>query len=53
MIPPRFDDRSRESARGVSFLVRVQPRASRSEIAGELQASLRIRVVAPGNGRAR
>lgn len=37
----------RESAGGVSFLVRVQPRASRSEIAGEWQGALRVRLTAP------
>lgn len=37
----------RESAGGVSFLVRVQPRASRDEIAGEWQGALRIRLAAP------
>ena len=37
----------RESAGGVSFLVRVQPRASRDEIAGEWQGALRIRLTAP------
>jgi uncharacterized protein (TIGR00251 family) len=31
----------------VSFLVRVQPRASRDEIAGEYQGALRIRLTAP------
>jgi uncharacterized protein len=43
----------RENARGVSFLVRVQPRASRSEIAGERDGGLRIRLMAPAHeGRA-
>jgi len=37
----------RESVGGVSFLVRVQPRASRSEIAGEWQGGLRVRLAAP------
>jgi hypothetical protein len=37
----------RESAGVVSFLVRVQPRASRGEIAGEWQGALRIRLTAP------
>jgi uncharacterized protein len=32
---------------GVSFAVRVQPRASRDEIAGEWQGALKIRVTAP------
>jgi uncharacterized protein len=31
----------------VSFAVRVQPRASRDEIAGELQDALKIRLTAP------
>lgn len=37
----------RESAGVVSFLVRVQPRASRDEIAGEWQGALRVRLTAP------
>ena len=37
----------RESASGVSFAVRVQPRASRSEITGEWQGALRVRLTAP------
>ncbi len=32
---------------GVSFAVRVQPRASRDEIAGECQEGLKIRLTAP------
>jgi uncharacterized protein (TIGR00251 family) len=32
---------------GVSFAVRVQPRASRDEIAGEWQEGLKIRLTAP------
>jgi uncharacterized protein (TIGR00251 family) len=32
---------------GVSFAVRVQPRASRDEIAGEWQDGLKIRLAAP------
>ncbi len=32
---------------GVSFSIRVQPRASRSEIAGELEGTLKIRLAAP------
>jgi uncharacterized protein len=32
---------------GVSFAVRVQPRASRDEIAGEWQGALRVRLAAP------
>jgi uncharacterized protein (TIGR00251 family) len=31
----------------VSFTVRVQPRASRDEIAGEYQGSLKVRLTAP------
>ncbi len=43
----------RESAGGLSFLVRVQPRASRNEIDGEWQGALRIRLhVPPVEGRA-
>jgi uncharacterized protein len=37
----------RPVARGVRFDVRVQPRASRSEIAGEQEGALRVRVAAP------
>jgi uncharacterized protein (TIGR00251 family) len=37
----------REGQRGVSFLVRVQPRASRNEIDGEWQGALRVRLSAP------
>ncbi len=37
----------RESDGGVSFSVRVQPRASRSEIAGEREGALRIRLTSP------
>lgn len=36
-----------EQEGGVSFAVRVQPRASRDEIAGEWQGALKIRVTAP------
>jgi uncharacterized protein (TIGR00251 family) len=37
----------------VSFMVRVQPRASRDEIAGEYQDGLKIRLTAPPlDGRA-
>jgi hypothetical protein len=32
---------------GVSFAVRVQPRASRSEVAGEIDGALKIRLAAP------
>jgi hypothetical protein len=43
----------RECPGGVSFLVRVQPRASRNEIDGEWQGALRIRLnVPPVEGRA-
>ena len=43
----------RESAGGLTFLVRVQPRASRNEIDGEWQGALRIRLqVPPVEGRA-
>ena len=43
----------RESGGGLSFLVRVQPRASRNEIDGEWQGALRIRLnVPPVEGRA-
>jgi uncharacterized protein (TIGR00251 family) len=37
----------RECEGGFSFLVRVQPRASRNEIDGERQGALRIRLNAP------
>lgn len=37
----------RSVARGVRFEVRVQPRASRSEIVGEQEGALRVRVAAP------
>jgi len=36
-----------EKAGSVSFAVRVQPRASRDEIAGEYQDGLKIRLTAP------
>jgi len=36
-----------ESSGVVSFAVRVQPRASRDEIAGEYQDGLKIRLTAP------
>jgi uncharacterized protein (TIGR00251 family) len=43
----------REYEGGLSFLVRVQPRASRNEIDGEWQGALRIRLnVPPVEGRA-
>ena len=37
----------RQSADHVSFLVRVQPRASRSELAGEWQRALCVRLAEP------
>jgi hypothetical protein len=37
----------RESEGGVNFAVRVQPRASRNEIAGEWQGAVRVRLTAP------
>jgi uncharacterized protein (TIGR00251 family) len=37
----------REGQRGLSFLVRVQPRANRDEIVGEWQGALRVRLNAP------
>jgi uncharacterized protein (TIGR00251 family) len=37
----------RTVARGVRFEVRVQPRASRSEIVGEQEGALRVRLAAP------
>ena len=37
----------RQSAGHVTFLVRVQPRASRTELAGEWQGALRVRLAAP------
>jgi uncharacterized protein (TIGR00251 family) len=36
-----------ESDGAVSFMVRVQPRASRDEIAGEWQDGMKIRLTAP------
>lgn len=37
----------REASGRVTFSVRVQPRASRSEILGEWQGALRVRLAAP------
>ena len=39
--------RFRETAQGITFTVRVVPRASRSEIAGEFDGALRVRLAAP------
>jgi uncharacterized protein (TIGR00251 family) len=39
----------RESAGGVSFAVRAQPGARRTEIAGEWQGRLRTRLAAPAS----
>jgi uncharacterized protein (TIGR00251 family) len=36
-----------ETAQGITFKVRVVPRASRSEIAGEIDSALRVRLAAP------
>lgn len=36
-----------EDYRGLTFAVRVVPRASRSEIAGEYNGALRVRIAAP------
>ncbi len=36
-----------ERAGGVTFEVRVQPRASRDEVSGEYQGALKIRLTAP------
>lgn len=36
-----------EKDRGLTFAVRIVPRASRSEIAGEQSGALRIRIAAP------
>jgi uncharacterized protein (TIGR00251 family) len=36
-----------DSAKGLRFLVRVQPRASRTEIAGVHGGALKVRVTAP------
>ncbi len=32
---------------GVSFAIRVQPRASRSDVAGEMDGALKVRLAAP------
>jgi hypothetical protein len=37
----------RESVDGITFRVRVQPRASRTEVAGEYGNAIRIRLAAP------
>jgi uncharacterized protein (TIGR00251 family) len=37
----------RESAEGVSFAIRVQPRASRNKIAGEMGDAVKIALTAP------
>ena len=37
----------REDGRGVIFAVRIVPRASRTEIAGEHEGAFRIRIAAP------
>ena len=39
--------RSKEEANGVTFAVRIVPRASRSEIVGEHNGALRVRIAAP------
>jgi uncharacterized protein len=36
-----------ETAQGLTFTVRVVPRASRSEIAGDFAGALRVRLAAP------
>jgi len=36
-----------EISQGITFTVRVVPRASRSEIAGEFESALRVRLAAP------
>ncbi len=41
-----------QDRRGLTFAVRIVPRASRSEIAGEHDGALRIRVAAPPVGGA-
>jgi uncharacterized protein (TIGR00251 family) len=41
-----------EKDRGLTFAVRIVPRASRSEIAGEYNGALRIRIAAPPVGGA-
>ena len=39
--------RFKEDARGVTFAVRIVPRASRSEVVGEHDGALRVRIAAP------
>ena|SRR5437016_6447936 len=39
--------RYNETEKGITFCIRVQPRASRSEIVGEFDGSLKIRLAAP------
>lgn len=39
--------RLQETPRGVRFTVRVQPRASRNEVAGLQEGTLRLRLAAP------
>ena len=36
-----------ETEKGITFSIRVQPRASRSEIAGEIHGVLKLRLAAP------
>lgn len=38
---------SKEEAHGITFAVRIVPRASRSEIVGQYEGALRVRVAAP------
>jgi uncharacterized protein (TIGR00251 family) len=38
---------AQERGGAVTFLVRVQPRASKDEIAGEMAGALRVRLLAP------
>ncbi|MGO9640557.1 MAG: DUF167 domain-containing protein [Candidatus Acidiferrales bacterium] len=46
-VPPQSDFEIRERAGTVSFAVRVQPRASREEIAGVHDGALKVRLTAP------